>query len=191
MKLCLVPISNTLNGFLYFALCLQQYVALCRHSKPADQGFNGEFPHERFLVYFIDVWFIPIQSTQFLLEQNRKENPCSLSASCLQKALPNEMTTQPYRHGWNMARFAWACILALGLTALLSVLIFLLFYCCEVATLLKIQSMLQDTLVDSRSLCKKLSKSLHLKMLWRRSNSSQNLKLEKAMEMFILNNPSQ
>lgn len=51
--------------------------------------------------------------------------------------------------------------------------------------------MLQDTLVDSRSLCKNLSKSLHLKMFWRRSNSSQNLKLEKAVEMFILNNRSQ
>lgn len=50
--------------------------------------------------------------------------------------------------------------------------------------------MLQDTLVDSRSLCKKLNNSLHLKMFWRRSNSSQSLKLEKAMEMFALDNPS-
>lgn len=86
-------------------------------------------------------------------------------ASCLQKDLPNYVTAQPYRHGWNMACFTRACIVALGLTALLCVLIFLLFYCCEAATLLKIQLMLQDTLVDSRNLCKKQNKGIHLKMI--------------------------
>lgn len=81
--------------FFYFAQCLQQYVALCRHRKSADEGFNSEFPHECFLVYFIDGRFIPIQCTQFFLEWNRKKNPCYITASCPQKDLPNQLTTQP------------------------------------------------------------------------------------------------
>lgn len=89
----------------------------------------------------------------------------------------------------DMAHFSWACILALGLTALLCVLIFLLFYCCEAATLLKIRLMLQDTLVDSRSLCKNWIRDLTSKW-FEEGLISQNLKLEKGMEMSVLNNPS-
>jgi len=64
-----------------------------------------------------------------------------------------------------MVQFPQACILALGLTVLLCVLVFFPFYCCEEATLLKIYLMLLDTLVDNRILCRKVNQKLHLKML--------------------------
>lgn len=48
--------------------------------------------------------------------------------------------------------------------------------------------MLLDTLVDTRILCWKVNQKIHLKILWGKSKSSQNLKLAETMKMFILTN---
>lgn len=134
--------------------CLQQSVASCRHRRPIDQGFDRVFSHECFLVYLVavGVYSLSVYSVFFLGRNRKKKSLLCDSVSCLQKDLPNQLPTQPCRHGWNMVQFPQACILALCLTGLLCMLIFLPFYSCEVATLLKIYLMLLDTLVDNRFL---------------------------------------